>query len=237
MTDNKFPFKAVLVDLFDTTIYCPWSTLRREMAMTSGVPVDDFLAALALTQAGRNVGAYGSEQHDLEEISRAGKLGLDRAHISSLVKFERAYLERHGNYYPDVGGFLKSAKRAGLKSGVISNCSYGAATLIGRLDVRKLFDHVFLSFEVGYRKPDPEIYHLALSALEMDPSEVLFIDDQLRFCAGAASAGMSVMLIKRSIADHANAVHNFPYVSHLDISSLTRKELFIPPGRWCELQS
>jgi putative hydrolase of the HAD superfamily len=227
MSGNKSPFRAILVDLFDTMIYCPWSVLRREMALTSGVSIRDFLAGYSRTQAARNIGVYGSERRDIEEVSRAGGLGLTEEQISSLVQFEQRYLRRHGNYYSDVEQFLDAIQRIGLTSGVISNCSLGAATLIGRLNVRELFDHVFLSFEVGKRKPDREIYQHALSVLKIEPEQVLFIDDQPKFCAGAASVGMSALLINRSVADHKGVAHNLPHIDHLDISVLSRKDLFM----------
>lgn len=222
MSGNRPAIKAILLDLFDTAIYCPWNELRREMAIASGVPVKDLLHGYARTQAGRNTGIHGSERRDLEEISRAGGLRLTDGQISALIAVERAYLGTHGNYYPDVASFLQSIKRAGIASGVISNCSYGAATLIDRLQVRSLVDHVFLSFEVGFRKPDPEIYQHALKVLGTDPGQALFIDDQPEFCSGALAVGMPALLIRRSITDGERMPCEHPQVSALDISLVKR---------------
>lgn len=217
------------MDLFDTTVYCPWSELRREMAIASHTAVKDFLLGYRRTQAARNIGAYGSERRDLEEISRAGGLRLTADQISSLMDFEQSYLSRNGDYYPDVEKFLESARDEGLATGVISNCSHGAATLIKRLEVRKLVDHVFLSFEVGHRKPDPEIYLEALRALDAPPGQVLFIDDQPKFCAGATAVGMLALPIHRNISDHKTTSYDGSPVSTLNISLLGKNELFIRP--------
>jgi HAD superfamily hydrolase (TIGR01509 family) len=230
MPGSRPAIKAILLDLFDTTIYCPWGKLRREMARTAGIPVEDFLFGYTRTQAARNTGVYGSERRDLQEISRAGGLQLTDRQISSLMDFERAYLSRHGEYYPDVELFLESTKRNGIATGVISNCSRGAATLIDRLKTRKLVNHVLLSFEAGHRKPTPEIYLQSLRALDVDPGHALFIDDQLKFCAGAAAVGMFALPIQRSITDHKGAPYNCPHVSALDISLLSETDLFMPPA-------
>jgi putative hydrolase of the HAD superfamily len=227
MRTNVFPFKAVLLDIFDTAVYCPWGDLRRQMAATVGVPAESLLAGYSRTQANRNVGAYGGERRDLEEIARAGKLRLSEDQISTLVDFEHEYLMHCGHYYPDVEPFLASVKAKGLISGVISNCSYGAATLIERLNVRKLVDDVFLSFEVGYRKPDPEIYRHALRALGVEPGQALYIDDQVKFCEGAVRIGMPALLMNRSVSDHRQAEYDYPYVSALDVSVLSRADLFM----------
>ncbi len=44
-------------------------------------------------------------------------------------------------------------------------------------EVYALFDAVFESSKLGVRKPDPEFYRLACAALEVDPTECVFLDD------------------------------------------------------------
>jgi putative hydrolase of the HAD superfamily len=223
---GTFPFKAILLDLFDTTVYCPWGDLRRQMAAVAGVAVKDILQGYARTQADRNIGAFGSEQRDMEEIARAGRLRLSQQQVSALIDFEHSFLMRFGHYYPDVEPFLTAIKAKGLLSGVISNCSHGASTLIDRLNVRGLVDYTFLSFEVGQRKPSSEIYRHALSRLGVDPAQALYIDDQVKFCEGAVRVGMPALLMNRAVCDHPQVVHGYPYVSALDISILHRTDLF-----------
>jgi FMN phosphatase YigB (HAD superfamily) len=40
-----------------------------------------------------------------------------------------------------------------------------------------LFDHIYLSFELGSRKPEPACFHAVLEAEGVAPGEVVFIDD------------------------------------------------------------
>jgi HAD superfamily hydrolase (TIGR01509 family) len=56
-----------------------------------------------------------------------------------------------------------------------------------------LFDAVALSYHVGYIKPEPEIYLEIARQLAVDPSECLFIDDNLRYCVGARQVGMTAI--------------------------------------------
>jgi len=44
-------------------------------------------------------------------------------------------------------------------------------------DVIALFDHVIESSKAGLRKPDPRIYALMCEALDVTPSECIYIDD------------------------------------------------------------
>lgn len=59
-----------------------------------------------------------------------------------------------------------------------------------------LLDHHFLSFELGYRKPEPEIYRLALETLELPGHRVVFIDDTLENVEGARRVGLHGILFR-----------------------------------------
>lgn len=53
-----------------------------------------------------------------------------------------------------------------------------------------MLDHVFLSFEMGMRKPDAEIYETALETAGWKAAETLFLDDSRPNIAGAAAIGI-----------------------------------------------
>jgi len=74
--------------------------------------------------------------------------------------------------WPDAPRILKSLK--GLKLGVVTNCS----ERLGRAAADKLgvpFDVLVTSERAGFYKPDPAPYRLALSELNLQPGEVLFV--------------------------------------------------------------
>lgn len=51
------------------------------------------------------------------------------------------------------------------------------------------FDHVLTSYELGHRKPDPEIYLAAAEAMGVRPEEAIFIDDSLANVQAALGLG------------------------------------------------
>lgn len=53
----------------------------------------------------------------------------------------------------------------------------------------KLFDHLFLSHEVGFLKPENEIYHAVEKVSGFPPGEHIFIDDILEYVNAAKSLG------------------------------------------------
>jgi HAD superfamily hydrolase (TIGR01509 family) len=57
-----------------------------------------------------------------------------------------------------------------------------------------LFDVVVVSGEVGFAKPDREIYHHTADLLEVEPAECVFIDDRQAYVSGAEQAGMQAIL-------------------------------------------
>ena len=55
------------------------------------------------------------------------------------------------------------------------------------------FHHAYYSHEMGYRKPEPEIYELLLQQEQLKPSSCLFIDDKAENIAAAAQLGLQVL--------------------------------------------
>lgn len=53
-----------------------------------------------------------------------------------------------------------------------------------------IFDKVYLSHEMGMRKPNREIFEFVCEAENLIPSETLFIDDSIQHIEGATSIGL-----------------------------------------------
>jgi len=87
---------------------------------------------------------------------------------------------------------LKGRYRLGLVSNVPHRANIERHFEHGELD--RLFDTVVPSGEVGYEKPQPQIYQFAADQLGVQPDECLFVDDIGRFCEGAAATGMQTIL-------------------------------------------
>ena len=65
-----------------------------------------------------------------------------------------------------------------------------------RTDTEKYFDHIFISQEIGYAKPDPGFFSHVLDTLGADRSECLVIGDGLTSdIQGAANAGIDSIYI------------------------------------------
>ena len=83
-------------------------------------------------------------------------------------------------------------ERPGVTVGVISNTNaIHVAWLDAHVPELDALDLVIMSNEVELRKPDPEIFTLALELLEVSPAQVLFVDDLPGNVDAAIALGMS----------------------------------------------
>ncbi len=56
-----------------------------------------------------------------------------------------------------------------------------------------LFDNTFLSYQIGMRKPDIEIYNYVCDEMNYKKNETLFVDDSLININGSISAGLNAI--------------------------------------------
>jgi len=60
--------------------------------------------------------------------------------------------------------------------------------------IDKYFDKLYLSYQIGYTKPNPEIFHYMFNDSGMIPSESLFIDDGIANVEMGEKLGMKTFL-------------------------------------------
>ncbi len=89
----------------------------------------------------------------------------------------------------DLISFLK--KKFGLKVIAVSN--EGLELMVHRIetfDLGKIIDFFVCSCFVGLRKPDNDIYKLALNVSQANPKQVIYIDDRKMFAEIGSQFGM-----------------------------------------------
>lgn len=62
----------------------------------------------------------------------------------------------------------------------------------------QLFDHVYLSHEMGMLKPSHEIYETVIAQQQLNLQRTLFIEDTARNVEGAQEVGLQTLLIPRN---------------------------------------
>jgi putative hydrolase of the HAD superfamily len=75
----------------------------------------------------------------------------------------------------------------------LSNITEMRMAVDERLGIYHYFDRLFLSCQLGMRKPHKRIYRYALKHLKVRPEQVLFIDDKEANVAAARELGMNTI--------------------------------------------
>lgn len=145
-------------------------------------------------------GSYDDLKLDFRNLCRnlgikpKNKLILDLEQTFKKVN-KKSYLE----LFPEVISVLENLKKKGLKLALISNTtSYSFEKLNQKFNLKNYFDAVSLSFEIGSLKPQPKIFQWVISKLNLKPSEILMVGDNLKDDIKAAQkVGMKAVLVDR----------------------------------------
>jgi epoxide hydrolase-like predicted phosphatase len=102
---------------------------------------------------------------------------------------------------PAMSGLVLRARRAGLRTGLLSN-SWGNE--YPREGWDEMFDAIVISGEVGMRKPEPEIFAHVLDLLGVAAADAVFVDDlehNVRAAEGLGLVGVHHTSYERTAAD------------------------------------
>lgn len=77
----------------------------------------------------------------------------------------------------------------GYKTGILSNATTRYADWVRERGVDTHFDVYLPSAEIGFMKPDPQAFHALATALQVDPQELIFIDDAHHSLSTAEKVG------------------------------------------------
>lgn len=153
---------------------------------------------------------YQLDENELREVSD-GALGSDyREGKISRDEFWKQFLEitkipEHADVLEDewirsyglILGTVEIIQTLKKKYSIFylsDNVKERVDALNKNFDFLRLFDGGIFSHEVGARKPDPKIYEMAISKLQIKPEETVFIDDKPSSLPPAQSIGMKVLL-------------------------------------------
>ncbi|GAB3129248.1 HAD family hydrolase [Tsukamurella serpentis] len=158
--------------------------LLHRMTVPVGPPVPMEGAALATWHA-RDLSSTDHRGAYLDVLEQSGVFDREQR--------ERLYGEfsdpLNWTAYPDTGRVLAAVRESGRSVGVLSNIGYDIRPAFRRERIEDLVDAFVLSFEVGYAKPDPEVFRAACAELGLPPEQVLMVGDSAEADGAAATIG------------------------------------------------
>lgn len=204
------PYDAVIFDLFGTLIdnfsRREYEGVLDEMADLLGIRREEFAALWLATFDQRALGHLPSVEANIGHCLRTLDAAVDSARVAAAVAVrigltERALVPRSGAV--ETLGCLRAA---GYRLGLISDCSSEVPLLWPATPFATLFDAELFSCQVGLKKPDPRIYHLACDQLGVAMQRCLYVGDgSSRELSGAAAVGMRAVLLRAAHEDRRDA--------------------------------
>jgi epoxide hydrolase-like predicted phosphatase len=109
-----------------------------------------------------------------------------------LVKAYRSHFKRNNALY----NIVKKLRKNKYKTIILSDQWYPSEEALIPNKDKKFFDVVIVSCEVGFRKPNPKIYKLALKKARVSPHELVFIDNREWNTRPARKMGIKTVIFK-----------------------------------------
>jgi HAD superfamily hydrolase (TIGR01549 family) len=133
--------------------------------------------------------------------------------VADIKRTATTILNAWGKHFfldPDCHLVLEALQRH-KTLGLISNFDHPPYVrgLVSKLGLKEFFAAVVVSGEVGTKKPDPRIFHLALQITGLQPEEVVYVGDTEEDITGSLSAGLVPILIQRDRTKTVLHSHDF----------------------------
>lgn len=194
-------FGAVIFDLFGTLVpnfsMLELERVLCEMAALLSAPPQHVVRLWLETFPQRAVGTFRTIGANIAHICRTLDVDVEEGLVSRAADLWLALERRALIPRDDAIETLSRVREAGLKIGLISDCSHPLPEVWPDTPFARLIDVPVFSCEVGVRKPDPRIYHLACNRLGIRPECCLYVGDGgSEELTGASRVGMHAVLLR-----------------------------------------
>lgn len=88
---------------------------------------------------------------------------------------------------------IKQLQKKNIKIGILSNTTLVTHTIVEELIDMSYFNYQFLSYRIGWEKPDEKIFKYVTEQLPYSKEEILFIDDKISNVNAAKEFGIKAI--------------------------------------------
>jgi len=189
--------RAVVFDIGGVLEITPDLGLDRRWETRLGLPDGEILARMRDIWRGGSIGTI-----TLDDVHEAlgDRLGLDDQKVAQyMADLWREYLGTANTELIEYARRLRPRYR----TGIVSNSFVGAREREqAAYGFEDLVEEIVYSHEAGFSKPDPRIYALICTRLDVPPAEMVFLDDAEACVAGARGVGIHAVRYQ----DNAQAI-------------------------------
>jgi HAD superfamily hydrolase (TIGR01549 family) len=163
--------KAVVFDLYGTLIHItneirPYSQLFSRMSIENSEESKQ-ARRIAMTESFDSLSAY------VKKIKPESKIDL------SLYEREIGKEKSSVRIFSETKKVLRELRKREIKVGLISNLASPYKSPFYEFGLEKYFNEVIFSCDVGFRKPEKEIYQIMIERLGVNSKEILMTGDKV----------------------------------------------------------
>jgi len=190
--------KAIIFDLFHT-LTAPEivSPLGLSTSQILGIDAEVWNRQLTERSTDRLKGVEKNPYQIIQDLAHAINPEISKELIFKATEHRIKRFDDALKLIPqETVAVLSELKKSGKKLALLSNADVIESKSWKQSPVATYFDCVIFSCDVGYVKPDREIYELCLNQLDVPPEDCAFVGDGgSNELAGAKAVGITAILI------------------------------------------
>ena len=203
------------------TLLQPWPSVGAVYGKTArnmGINVDDydieirFRNAFATAESSNKI-KYGNEKSFWKNIVEitfqpfANKENIEPLFESLWEAFATGKTWKLADHAIET---ISALQKKGIQAAILSNNDSRLRLVLQDLKIEDYFEHIFISSELGFEKPDIEIFRNVETTFALPSSSFLHLGDSFnRDYLGATTAGWHAVLYGHE-NEHARSIHTFP---------------------------
>ena len=187
--------KAVIFDMFETlvTLFTGKTYFSEDIAEDLGISLDDFRREWHVTEKDRSTGKYTIGEGLAIALKQLGVYSEDKVKLAAEHR-KQALTDTFTAIPEETVNLLRDLRKAGKKTGLITNTFSDERDFIRESELYPLFDAALISYEQGICKPAPELFRRMTELLGVEPGECLYVGDGgSRELFAAREAGMQAV--------------------------------------------
>jgi HAD superfamily hydrolase (TIGR01509 family) len=176
-----FDFDGLICDT-ETPELCAWKTLFADHGLS--FPFERYQ---------ETIGAVHNDDSPFIFLEEMLRHSVDRDEVKERFLLHRNKLIEIEPIRPGILNYLNEARRAGLIIGLASSSPRSWIDFhLNRLSITEYFGCIKTCNDVSKTKPDPELYNKALECMNLQPHEVIALEDSPNGVLAAKRAGIYV---------------------------------------------
>jgi putative hydrolase of the HAD superfamily len=169
-----YEIKCVLFDIGGVLVDWHMSWITSELSKRFEINEDALIRAFS-----RHLPALDSGKMDEKMFWQriASDVNSMPLHTSTESLWD-TYFRKNAKLNHDIIDLAKNMRKNSYTLGIISNIEKITHAVVDDWNVLDGFEHKFMSYQIGFSKPDPRIYEHVIERLAFEPSQMIFIDDK-----------------------------------------------------------